>query len=234
MKGVMGYASMAAEGFGRTIGWYSRLAIRRHRSHVEGMHLLPREPAIFISWHSMNMLSLIIAPFLRRESAFQTFVPGGLTGAAMRGWLAATVDNLPVLIEEDSTASVRAAMATLARGLDRGHDVIVAADGPAGPAKVVRPGALWLARFTGYPLVPVGCAAWPAVQLPRWDRLVIPLPGARGVAVIQAPIWLPKGQAIDRPVLESIRASLDVAATRAWDIVSSSAAQVNRLTGRFG
>jgi lysophospholipid acyltransferase (LPLAT)-like uncharacterized protein len=37
---------------------------------------------------------------------------------------------------------------------------------------------------------PVGCGASPALRLPRWDRLILPLPGARIALAIGA--TLPK------------------------------------------
>ena len=77
-------------------------------------------------------------------------------------------------------------------------------DGPHGPARYVWPGALWLARFTGCPIIPVGAATWPAWRLPRWDQQMIPLPGARATFVFGAPLFVNRAADID----EALRARL--------------------------
>jgi lysophospholipid acyltransferase (LPLAT)-like uncharacterized protein len=47
---------------------------------------------------------------------------------------------------------------------------------------------LWLAAGARAPLVPVGSAASPALRFPRWDRLLVPIPGARTAVVVGAPL----------------------------------------------
>jgi len=62
--------------------------------------------------------------------------------------------------------------------LASGKDVLIAVDGPTGPRHGIAPGALWLARATDVEIRPAGCWASPALRLPRWDRLMVPLPRA--------------------------------------------------------
>lgn len=66
--------------------------------------------------------------------------------------------------------------------------VALAVDGPDGPARVVKPGAVMLATQTGARLLPVRVRLRGAMRLRRrWDRLAIPLPFARiDIAVGQA------------------------------------------------
>jgi lysophospholipid acyltransferase (LPLAT)-like uncharacterized protein len=63
--------------------------------------------------------------------------------------------------------------------LASGKDVLIAVDGPNGPRHRIAPGAMWLARATNVEIRPAGCWASPALRLPRWDRLMVPLPRAR-------------------------------------------------------
>lgn len=60
-----------------------------------------------------------------------------------------------------------------------GAAVAVLADGPRGPARSARPGAARAAALARAPFVVVGCAARPALRLPTWDALCLPLPFAR-------------------------------------------------------
>ena len=76
----------------------------------------------------------------------------------------------------------------LRRAVAAGRDVLIAADGPAGPRWQAKPGALWLGSVARVPVIPVGIAASPAISLPRWDRHLVPLPGARLAIAIGAPM----------------------------------------------
>jgi lysophospholipid acyltransferase (LPLAT)-like uncharacterized protein len=148
---------------------------------VEGE--LPRDPCIWVSWHGNNLLALACYQS-RRARAYAAFVPPGLAGAAMIGWhrTVGCADIVP--LPRDGTGNVASAMKRMAKNLRRGLDVLVALDGPSGPRHRARPGALWLARLTRAPLVPFGAACRPGVGVPRWDRLLVPIPGARVAGVV--------------------------------------------------
>src|SRR5262249_20791808 len=90
--------------------------------------------------------------------------------------------------EVSGDASDGLALRRMRTGLAKGHDVIIAVDGPSGPRRQVRPGALWLAATAGVPVLPIGCAAAPAFRFPRWDRHLVPLPGASIVPALGRPI----------------------------------------------
>ena len=51
-----------------------------------------------------------------------------------------------------------------------------AVDGPRGPARKVQPGAVWLAKLTGNPVVPFHMEASSYWTLKSWDRTQIPRP----------------------------------------------------------
>ena len=71
-----------------------------------------------------------------------------------------------------------------------GKDMAITPDGPRGPARVVQPGAIWLARLSGRPLLPVAFACRPAIRVGSWDRIQIPLPLGRGVFVYGDLMWV--------------------------------------------
>lgn len=64
----------------------------------------------------------------------------------------------------------------LIRAARAGRDLTVTADGPRGPAGVVKPGVLFAARSSGLPLVPVAAGASSAWRLASWDRFLVPRP----------------------------------------------------------
>lgn len=102
-------------------------------------------------------------------------------------------------------------------GLRRGSIAVVVPDGPRGPRRRVSEGAVRLAAMAGVPVVPCAAHALPMHRIGTWDRMLIPLPFARGVAVAGRPI-LPDGRtaAFHAAVLQD---ALDMAADRAAEAV---------------
>lgn len=82
------------------------------------------------------------------------------------------------------------ALGTLSRELRRGSAVAITMDGPRGPARHAHPGALWLARQTGHPILPFHLAASPAWHLGSWDRGLVPKPRSRVVMVVGEPFYV--------------------------------------------
>ncbi|HEU4410539.1 MAG TPA: DUF374 domain-containing protein [Polyangiaceae bacterium] len=110
-------------------------------------------------------------------------------------------------------AALRAIVRRLRRG---GVDAAFAVDGPRGPASAVRPGALAAARAAGGLVVPLACAARPAIVFSRsWDAFELPLPFARVVVAVGEPL------APDRPgALEALGAELASLRRRAEALAS--------------
>lgn len=81
----------------------------------------------------------------------------------------------------------------LTRAARRGRNVVFAPDGPTGPFKVMKPGAIEVARASGAPIVPVGVRGTVELRARMaWDRFRLPLPRAHMALVIGRPIWIPK------------------------------------------
>lgn len=82
-------------------------------------------------------------------------------------------------------------------------------DGPRGPAEVAQPGAVWLAKATGNPLLPFHAEAASSWTLRSWDRTQIPKPFTTVAMAIGEPLYVPR-QADER-ALEDCRARLQEA-----------------------
>jgi lysophospholipid acyltransferase (LPLAT)-like uncharacterized protein len=209
--------NQAFEAAGFQIARYSRWAIRSAHVALEGEP--PPAAHIAVTWHSMNMVGLAVHAEWRPQ-AHRAFVPPGIAGAAMRGWLLGTGVE-PVPLPPDGCGNPVAGLREMTRALGEGLTIGIALDGPHGPARILRPGALWLARLSGKPLVPMGYAVRPAVRLPRWDRLLVPLPNARIAVVCGAPIHIERHAAIDDELRARVVGALDHAERRAWAILDS-------------
>jgi lysophospholipid acyltransferase (LPLAT)-like uncharacterized protein len=94
-----------------------------------------------------------------------------------------------------SSKSAERALVTSLRMLQAGFDLVITVDGPKGPAGVVKPGALFLARKTKAWIVPFTFAASPGIALRSWDRYRLPMPFSRILMVFGEPYALPENPA---------------------------------------
>ena len=98
-----------------------------------------------------------------------------------------------------------AALRQLVRDV-KAHGVAFTVDGPRGPAEVAQPGAVWLAKATGQPLLPFHSEAASSWTLNSWDRTQIPRPFTTVVMAMAAPIYVPRDA--DEQVMAASRARL--------------------------
>ena len=104
----------------------------------------------------------------------------------------------------------------LIRAAREGHDLAVSPDGPSGPARELKPGALLAAAVTGLPIIPVAVSASAAWRLSSWDGFLVPKPFARVKLRYGAPSW------IDRASGEDELARHALALGRTLDVLSVS------------
>jgi len=107
------------------------------------------------------------------------------------------------------------AMIDAVRQGDVSAGVIV--DGPRGPARVAKPGAVLLARASGLPIVPGTWWARPLIRVGSWDRTIVPLPFSRIAFAFAEPLFVPPDA--DPDAVEAARAEL----TRRLDIARAKA-----------
>lgn len=67
------------------------------------------------------------------------------------------------------------------RHLRAGKTLAITVDGPMGPAREPKPGALVIATLAQLPVTPCAYAVSRSIRLRTWDRLIVPLPWCRGV-----------------------------------------------------
>jgi lysophospholipid acyltransferase (LPLAT)-like uncharacterized protein len=206
-----------AEFWGRRIAGYGRWVVRLGLVTFQGE--LPPGGSIAVTWHSLNLL-ILAAHGEGRTGQYRAFVTQGMAGEAMRACLEA-LGAESVTLPRDGEGNPAARLKEMARALRQGSTVGIALDGPHGPARVLRPGALWLARLSGMPLVVTGAAARPSFRVARWDRLVVPLPRAHIAVVYGEPIMVERGAEIDEALQLRVTEALGRAETRAWTIVNS-------------
>jgi lysophospholipid acyltransferase (LPLAT)-like uncharacterized protein len=170
------------------------------------------ERAILSLWHNrLLMLPLIAAgqPVCIMVSQHRD---GELASRLLGAWGVATVRG----------SATRGAVGVFLRLVDafrHGHNLAVLPDGPRGPRYVAKPGVVHLAKALGAPIYPMAYAASRVRYLRSWDRLRIPLPFARVVIAVGAPLSVPAHAS--REELTALRGELErrlVEITEAVDV----------------
>jgi lysophospholipid acyltransferase (LPLAT)-like uncharacterized protein len=196
---------------GRLMAAYVRLVAATSR--LEGS--VTQEQVVLAFWHEYNLVAATAAFKLRRGRPHVSFSTQTFRGEVMNAMLAAIGAGSVPLPAENERAEATRLSRELARLGREGATVAVSPDGPEGPYRRAKPGALIVARESALPLQPWAVAARPSFRLRRrWDRHVVPFPFGR-ISVIEAePIAVAEREPI-RPLLARLQSALDEVAARA-------------------
>jgi lysophospholipid acyltransferase (LPLAT)-like uncharacterized protein len=196
---------------GRLMAAYVRLVAATCR--IEGPSV-SQEQVVLAFWHEYNLVAATAAYKLRRGRWHVSFSTQTFRGEVMSAMLAAIGAGSVPLPAENERAEAARLSRELARLGREGATVVVSPDGPMGPYRRAKPGALIVARESGLPLQPWAVVARPSFRLNgRWDRHIVPLPFGRMRVVEAAPIDVGAREPI-RPLLARLQSALDEVASR--------------------
>ena len=197
---------------GLLMGGYVRLVAATCRVHGPPVN---QEPAVLAFWHEYNLAAAIAVWRLRRHQHHVSFSTQTFRGVVMTSMLLALDSGSVELPAEGNRSEAARLSRELARLGREGASPVVSPDGPAGPYRRAKPGALIVAREAGVPLQPWAVAVRPPWRLSgRWDRHLVPLPF--GVLRVEEaePIEVAPRTPL-RPLLARLQESLDEVAARA-------------------
>jgi lysophospholipid acyltransferase (LPLAT)-like uncharacterized protein len=92
---------------------------------------------------------------------------------------------------------------------------VITPDGPRGPRFKFKPGAILLAQMSGRPMLPLAYAASRA-SLIKWDKFVLPWPGARIAIAIGPPRYVPR--VIDAAYIERLQGEMEAELLRVYGL----------------
>ena len=188
----LGYPLIAALGHTlrwRVDGW----------QHIEAISASGRQP-VMAFWHGR----ILPATFYFRNRGIVVITSENFDGE----WIARIIERFGYGTARGSTSrGARRAMVQLVRDMRRGKPAGFTVDGPRGPARVVQPGAVWLAGATGNPVLPFHLEASSHWTMRSWDRTQIPKPFSTVALVIGQPIEVPR--ALEGEALETERLKLE-------------------------
>ena len=123
-------------------------------------------------------------------------------------WIAGIIERFGYGTARGSTSrGARKALLQLTHQLAAGRPVGFTVDGPRGPARVAQPGAVWLAKVTGNPVLPFHLEASRYWTVKSWDRTQIPRPFATVAIAMGEPFDVPADA--DETALDAARRMLD-------------------------
>jgi lysophospholipid acyltransferase (LPLAT)-like uncharacterized protein len=166
-----GYPIVA--GLGRTLSWSVEGA-----EHYDEVVRSGRAPILAL-WHGR----IFPATLYWRDRGIVALTSANFDGE----WTARLMARFGYRAARGSTSRGGSrALVQLRRELANGHPVAFTVDGPRGPARLVQPGAVWLAGASGHPIVPFHIEADSRWTLRSWDAAQVPKPFSR-VRVTIAP-----------------------------------------------
>lgn len=182
------------------IAAYLAACLRTIRWRVDRPELLAQaaepHPLVVVFWHDcLPLMPMMWTRVRRRNPARGATIlasrhrDGRLIGEAMRRFglgLVLGSSARPDRPEQDKGGA--SALRALLRVLAGGDIAILTPDGPRGPARQAAPGTGALAALSGAPVLAAAARVSPCLVLPSWDRMMLPLPFARGVLACEPPV----------------------------------------------
>jgi hypothetical protein len=188
----VGYPLIAA--LGSTLRW-------RHEGlgHLDAVVRGGRQP-IMAFWHGR----ILPAAYYFRRRGIVVITSENFDGE----WIAGIIERLGFGTARGSTSrGAVKALVQLKRALADGRAAGFTIDGPRGPARVAQPGAIWLAKTTGNPVVPFHLEARRHWTMGSWDRTQIPKPFSEVSIAMGEPFFVPEDA--DDAALEAHRVALE-------------------------
>lgn len=186
---------------GATLRWRTR-----GLEHLDAIRAAGRQP-VMAFWHGR----ILAATYYFRGRGIVVMTSANFDGE----WIAGIIERFGYGTSRGSTSrGGRRALLQLVRDMRAGRPAGFTLDGPRGPARVAQPGAVWLARATGNPLLPFHLEADRYWTLNSWDRTQIPKPFSTVALIVGEPVVVPPDASDDsleatRMRLEEILAGLE-------------------------
>ncbi len=166
--------------------WGVFFTSRRKYVNYEYFKQCGGKSAIYAFWHGrMMMLSPVIFLAGRRGCVVASQHNGGRTIAKLQ-----RLFGLGAIYGSTSKGALNVLRAGVQALRRDGYSLCISPDGPGGPSMRMQDGALYFAKMTGTPIVPVSFSASNARFLKRWDKFMIALPFGKITYFFGEPVYV--------------------------------------------
>ena len=170
---LLGYPLVAA--LGATLRWRVE-----GLEHLDAVRETRRQPVLAF-WHGR----ILPATYFFRRRGIVVITSENFDGE----WIAGIIRQFGYgTARGSSSRGGRRALLQLTRDMAGGKPAAFTVDGPRGPARVAQPGAVWLAKTTGNPVLPFHIESNRHWTLKSWDCTQIPKPFSTVALVVGEPI----------------------------------------------
>lgn len=191
------------------VGWTTRQRVLRadipEKVHADGerfIYAFWHQRQVFFTWSHRNVsAAVLVSKSNDGEMIARTMDLSGIDavrGSSSRGGAAAAREMVEILRS--------------------GRDVGITPDGPRGPAREVKEGAVRVAQLAGMPIVPIANALSNKFEVRSWDRFQVPLPFGRSVVIYGEPVRVGSGDDLGAKAKE-LKAALDALTAEADRLV---------------
>jgi lysophospholipid acyltransferase (LPLAT)-like uncharacterized protein len=189
---ALGYRLISA--VGRTLRW--RVDGQQHLDAVTA----DRRQPIMAFWHGR----ILPATLYFRDRGIIVITSENFDGE----WIARIIERFGYgTARGSSSRGGLKAMLKLVRDMEGGRSTAFTLDGPRGPARVAQPGAVWLARASGNPVLPFHIESASHWTANSWDHTQVPRPFTTVAVAIGEPLYIPREATADQ--LERSRQELE-------------------------
>ncbi|HNY25148.1 MAG TPA: lysophospholipid acyltransferase family protein [Alphaproteobacteria bacterium] len=145
-----------------------------------------RKPSIFIFWHGRSMM---LSPIVRRYGIRGYAISSRHRDGRMMAKLQRLFGLKPIYgsTSEGGISVLRQGVKKLRAG---GNVLSLSPDGPGGPSLRLQEGALYFAKMTGAPIIPVCYSCSRAWFQDRWDRYLVAKPFSKLTCEFGQPIFI--------------------------------------------
>ncbi len=166
--------------------WFVYFTSRLHIKNIEVFRKYRRKPAIFVFWHGRSMmLSPIVCMRGMRSYAVASRHKDGRMMAKLQNLFG--LRSIYGSTSDGGISVLRQGVRVLRQG---GYSVCISPDGPGGPSLRVQDGALYFAKMSGAPIIPVCFSASRARLQKRWDRYLVALPFSKITCNVGNPVFI--------------------------------------------
>ena len=166
--------------------WFVYFTCRKKITNWDVFKKYRRRPAVFIFWHGRSMmLSPIVCLGGMRAYAVASRHKDGRMMAKLQRLFG--LKSIYGSTSEGGISVLREGVRILRRG---DYSMCLSPDGPGGPSLRVQDGALYFAKMTGAPIIPVCYSSSRAWFQNRWDRYLVALPFSTITCKIGNPIFI--------------------------------------------
>ena len=199
----LGLFQWIVAGFMAIMIWGVYFSSRLRIKNIEVFQKYKRKPAIFVFWHgrSMMLAPIVCMRGMRSYAVASRHKDGRMMAKLLRLF---GLRSIAGSTSEGGISVLREGVRVLRDGR---FSICISPDGPGGPSLRVQDGALYFAKMSGAPIIPVCFTSTRARLQKRWDRYLVALPFGTVYCNVGEPIFIDRKATDDQ--FEAARRALE-------------------------